>query len=187
VEPATAVGILMDFHAAHPADWPLKATFFVRGNSSGDQPGPEVFGTPEIAALKLKLLTDWGMEVGAKLTGQARLDGLSSEEAQRVIGQSLAQLTGWLPGYRVVSLALPDGRLPKDMGLLRNGMYDGQSYSLGATVAPGGGLALSPLAPQFDAYRIPRVPAAELDAWLKAANRSGTLYVSAGEALQGTP
>ncbi len=187
VEPNTAVGILMDFHAAHPADWPLKATFFVHSSPSGDQPGSAVFGTPEIAALKLKLLTDWGMEVGAELTGQARLDGLSPEEVQRVIGQNLAQLAGWLPDYRITSLALPDGRIPKDVGLLRNGTYEGQSYSLGAVVTPGGGLAPSPLTPQFDAYRVPRVSASDLDAWLKAANRSGPLYVSAGEALQGAP
>lgn len=186
-DPATAVGVLMDFHAAHPADWPLKATFFVRGSPIGAEPGAEVFGTPEVAALKLKLLTEWGMEVGSEIAGQPRLDGLSPDEVQRIIGQNLAPTAALLPGYRIASLALPDGRAPKDLELLRNGVYDGQSYSLAAAVAPGGGLAPSPLTPQFDPYRIPRVPAAELDAWLKAANRADILYVSAGEALQGAP
>ena len=29
VDPDSAVGILLAFHQAHPADWPLRATFFV--------------------------------------------------------------------------------------------------------------------------------------------------------------
>ncbi len=39
VEPDTAVGILLDFHAAHPADWPLRATFFVQGSPAGQELG----------------------------------------------------------------------------------------------------------------------------------------------------
>ena len=45
----------------------------------------------------------------------------------------------------------------------------------------------SPLAPQFDPFRLSRVPATELDAWLKLADKTGAYYVSAGEALTETP
>jgi hypothetical protein len=48
-------------------------------------------------------------------------------------------------------------------------------------------LAPSPLTPQFDSYRITRVPAADLDAWLKLTDQPGMYYVSSGEALQGPP
>jgi hypothetical protein len=41
--------------------------------------------------------------------------------------------------------------------------------------------------PEFDPYRLPRVPASKLDAWLKIADQSGMHYVSAGEALSGIP
>jgi hypothetical protein len=45
----------------------------------------------------------------------------------------------------------------------------------------------SPLAPQFDPFRLPRVPANELDAWLKLAEKTNAYYVSAGEALTEPP
>ncbi len=187
VEPDTAVGILLDFHAAHPADWPLKATFFVQGSPADQELGEQIFGAAELAAAKLKLLVDLGMEIGVQPAGQTKLDSLNPEEVQRVIAQSLSQLKSLLPDYGIVSLAVPEGRLPKDLSLLRSGASEGESYTLSAFVAPGGGLMASPLAPQFDPFRLPRVAANELDAWLKTAEKSSTYYVSAGEALTEVP
>lgn len=187
VEPDTAVGILLDFHAAHPADWPLKATFFVRGSPAGQELGAQIFGAPELAAAKLQLLTSLGMEVGATPAGVAPLDSLTPEEVQQVLGQSLSQLKQLLPDYQVVSLAVPEGRVPQDPSLLRSGAATGESYTLSAAVLPRGGLMASPLTPRFDPFRLPRVPAHELDAWLKSADKAGTYFVSSGEALTETP
>jgi hypothetical protein len=187
VEPNTAVGILLDFHAAHPADWPLKATFFVQGSPAGQELGDQFFGARDLAATKLKLLTDLGMEIGVQPAGQAQLDGLSSEEVQQVIAQSLRQVNSLLPDYKVVSLAVPEGRQPQDLALLRGGSANGETYALLSAVAPKGGLMLSPLAPQFDPFRLPRVPAHEWDAWLKLADKPNAYYVSAGEALTEAP
>ncbi len=110
------------------------------------------------------MLVALGMEIGAQPAGQAKLAGLSSEEAQRVIAQSLHQLSGLLPDYKVVSLAVPEGRLPQDLALFRGGASDGEPYTLLGAVAPKGGLMPSPLAPQFDPFRLPPRPANELDA-----------------------
>ena len=187
VEPETAVGVLLDFHAAHPADWPLKATFFVQSPPDGQELGDQIFGAPDLAAAKLQLLVDLGMEIGVQPAGQTKLAGLSSEEVQRVIAQSLYQLSSLLPDYKVVSLAVPEGRLPQDPALLRGGASDGEAYALLGAVTPKGGLMPSPLAPQFDPFRLPRVPANELDAWLKLAEKTNAYYVSAGEALTETP
>jgi len=181
------VGVLLDFHAAHPADWPLKATFFVQSPSDGQELGEQIFGAPDLAAAKLQMLVDLGMEIGAQPAGQAKLAGLSSEEVQRVITQSLHQLSSLLPDYKVVSLAVPEGRLPQDLALLSGGASDGESYALLGAVTPKGGLMPSPLASQFDPFRLPRVPANELDAWLKLAEKTNAYYVSAGEALTETP
>ena len=181
------MGILLDFHAAHPADWPLKATFFVQSSPAGQELGEQIFGAPDLAAAKLKLLVDLGMEIGVQPAGQAQLAGLSSEEVQRVIAQSLRQLSSLLPDYKVVSLAVPEGRLPQDPALLRGGAADGETYALLGAVTPKGGLMPSPLAPQFDPFRLPRVPANELDAWLKLADKTSAYYVSAGEALTEPP
>jgi hypothetical protein len=187
VESETAVGVLLDFHAVHPADWPLKATFFVQSPPDGQELGEQIFGAPDLAAAKLQMLVDLGMEIGAQPAGQAKLAGLSSEELQQVIAQSLHQLSSLLPDYTVVSLAVPEGRLPQDLSLLRGGAFDGENYALLGAVIPKGGLMPSPLASQFDPFRLPRVPANELDAWLKLAEKTNAYYVSAGEALTGTP
>ena len=114
VDPNTAVGILLDFHAAHPADWPLKATFFVQSSPVGQELGEQIFGSPDLAAVKLKLLVDLGMEIGIQPADQTQLAGLSPDEVQRVIAQSLRQMSGLLPDYKVASIALPEGRLPQD-------------------------------------------------------------------------
>ena len=125
VEPETAVGVLFDFHADHPADWPLKATFFVQSPPGGQSLGEQIFGAPDLAAAKLQMLVDLGMEIGAQPAGQAQLAGLSSEEVQRVIVQSLQRPSSLLPDYKIVSLAVPEGRLPQDLALLRGGASDG--------------------------------------------------------------
>jgi hypothetical protein len=187
VEPETAVGVLLDFHAAHPADWPLKATFFVQSPPDGQELDAQIFGAPDLAAAKLQMLVDLGMEIGIQPAGQTQLAGLSPDEVQRVIAQSLRQVSSLLPNYKVVSLAIPEGRLPQDPSLLRGGASDGEPYALLDAVTPKGGLMQSPLAPQFDPFRLPRVPANELDAWLKLAEKTNAYYVSAGEALTDTP
>ena len=92
------------------------------------------------------MLIDLGMEIGAQPVGQAKLTGLSSEEVQRVIAQSLHQLSSLLPDYKVISLAVPEGRLPPDLALLRGGTADGETYALSGAVTPKGGLMPSPLA-----------------------------------------
>ena len=114
--------------------------------------GEQIFGTAELAAAKLSLLVNLGMEIGAQPAGQAKLDGLSSEEVQHAVGQSLNQLKSLLPDYQVVSLAVPEGRLPKDLSILRSGVTNGKNYALSAAVAPRGGLMASPLTPNFDRF-----------------------------------
>ena len=187
VEPDTAVGVLLEVHTAHPADWPLKATFFIHGAPSDEALGEEVFGTPELAAAKLQLLVDLGMEVGTQIAGETQFDNLSPEEIQSGIGQNLQQLKRLLPDYTVVSLAVPPGQQLKDTTLLTEGGAGEESYALRAAVMPRVGLSASPLVPGFEPFRLPRVPAAALNTWLKTADERGIYYVSAGEALTGTP
>jgi hypothetical protein len=187
VEADTAVGVLLGFHAAHPADWPLRATFFVQGSPAGQTPGDGIFGSPDLAAAKLNLLVDLGMEIGIQPAGQARLAGLGADEVQNVIVRSLEQVNELLPDYKVVSLALPDGLLPPDTSLLLSSGAEGERNSLLGAVMPKGGLMSSPLGPQFDPSRLPRVPASELEAWLKLADKPNAYYVSAGEALTEAP
>jgi hypothetical protein len=181
VDPNTAVGILRAFHAAHVADWPLRATFCV--SPTGDSPDRGPFGKKELSAQKLALLAQWGMEVAAGLKDGDDLSKLSPQDVQRALATSQAQLQEWLPGYPIVSLCLANRGFPKDPSLLATGGVDGQSYAFSAATGALRGLAPSPRSPKFDPHRIPRVQAAqaELDHFLKLADRPGTYYVSLGE------
>lgn len=181
VDPDSAVGILKTFHDAHPADWPLAATFFVVAGS--DAPGATIFGQAESAQQKLAALTQWGLEVGSYGLSGRKLSRPTAAEAQQEWGLSQTRLERWLPGYRVASLALPDGVVPPEPGWLIRGEHAGMNYSYRMAVIVGGGLAATHRSPGFDPYHIPRIAAtsAELDRWLQIAERPGIAYVSAGE------
>lgn len=181
VDPDSAVGILLAFHYAHPADWPLRATFFVLQDV--DAPERVLFGQPEWAQQKLQMLVAWGMEVGSHTISHANLAESSPEEVKRQLALSQVWLEELLPGYDVVSLSVPFGYYPQDDKLLASGDYQGQSYEYQAAVKVSGGLVPSPHSPAFNAYHIPRVQAipSELDHWLSYASQPGVHYVSAGE------
>jgi hypothetical protein len=186
VDPDSAVGVLLDFNSKHPADWPLRATFFVKQEDG--QPGDGLFGTSDVAPAKLQLLKTWGMEIGAQPLGAQPLGDkpltqMTGDELQQALGVPDAQIDEWAGGYQVSSLAVPDGELPSDRTLIGAGAYNGSPYAYAAAVLPDGGLAASPATPEFDPYRIPRVDTTKdrLDAWLKRADNLSTFYVSAGE------
>ncbi|MBE7553800.1 MAG: polysaccharide deacetylase family protein [Anaerolineales bacterium] len=181
VDPNCAIGILLDFHAAHPADWPLRATFFVLQDV--DAPERILFGQLELAQQKLQMLVNWGMEVGSHTLSHANLAESSPGEVKRQLALSQAKLEELLPGYEVVSLSIPFGAYPRDERLLVGGLYEDILYTYKAAVEVSGGLAPSPHAPDFDPFHIPRVQAiqSELDYWLNYANQAGVSYVSAGE------
>ncbi len=181
VDPDSAVGILLAFHQAHPADWPLRATFFPLLDV--DVPERILFGQPELAAQKLQMLVNWGMEVGSHTISHANLAGSSVEEVKRQLALSQARLEELIPGYKVTSLSIPFGLYPQDERLLVGAMVGDLLYRYQAAVEVSGGLAPSPHSPEFDPYHIPRVQATtdQLDYYLDQANRPGVYYVSAGE------
>jgi peptidoglycan/xylan/chitin deacetylase (PgdA/CDA1 family) len=181
VDPNSAVGILLAFHEAHPADWPLRATFFVLQDV--DVPERILFGQPELAQQKLQMLVDWGMEVGSHTVSHANLAESSPEEIKRQLALSQQGLKKLLPNYEVVSLSLPFGLYPEDETLLVSGTYQGQTYQYWAAVEVSGGLTPSPYSQDFNPYHILRIQAtqAELDLWLQHANQPDVAYVSGGE------
>ncbi len=181
VDPQSAVGVLLAFNTEHPADWPLRATFFVRQEAG--RPGDGLFGTNDVAPVKLQLLRSWGMEVGVQPLAGKPLGEMTPEEVQQALGQPAAQVAEWIGDYAVTSLALLDGNFPRDPALLRGGTYGEQAYSYSAAVGTNQGLATSPWAETFDPYHIARVRASgeDLAAWLKQMEARGNFYVSDGE------
>ncbi len=181
VDPTCAVGILLAFNAEHPADWPLRATFFVK--QAAGNPTESLFGAEGAALQKLQRLVDWGMEVAAQPTSDERLSHLTADQVQEALGSAQAQLESWLPDYRVSSLALPTISYPRELSLLKQGAHNGAPYAYTAVTIPTGRLTDTPQGARFDPYRIGRVPITEntLDKWVREADRPGAYYVSPGE------
>lgn len=179
VDPESAVGVLLAMNADHPADWPLRATFFVR--TSGAPSADTVFGTPDLASAKLQLLISWGMEVGVKPAEGQSLNRSSAEEAQQVLEQAVTPIAAWLPDYDVTTLALSESQLPDDSSLWQSISAPTNAHTITGVVLSAGGLAPAPGAPGFFPYRIPRMPSQELSLWLVRAQEFGVHYVSSGE------
>ena len=70
VDPACAVGVLLDFAASHPADFPARATFFVRPDRATATASSAPLSWP---AIKLQTLVSWGFEIGVQPLGGAAL------------------------------------------------------------------------------------------------------------------
>lgn len=172
VDPGCAVGVLLAMHTAHPADWPLRATFFVRPDDDLEAAG--IFGTPDLAGAKLQRLTAWGMEVGLQFAHDA-----DAAATQQAVAQAAALLADWLPDYRATTISLPSSSLQADPA--QAGAPADSRYPFFSAVRPTGGLAPAPGAPDFDPYSIPRVPAHELARWVERAGQFGVHYVSGGE------
>jgi hypothetical protein len=179
VDSTSVTGVLLDFAALHPADFPPRATFFVQPDRNSND---SIFGTGDLASSKLQSLVSWGFEIGLMPQGGVALGDQTDEATQNLLLATEAALAPLLPGYDVVSLALPQGQLPQNPLLLRAGGAAESGYAFGAAVKPNGGLAKSPFLPDFDPYAIPRLPAGEPGGTIwRAAVEAAEPFVSAGE------
>ena len=159
--PECALGILLAMHEVHGDDWPLRATFFVIPNE--EPPDWLLFGQAEYAAEKLQTLIEWGMEVGSHTIHHPNLRVITPEEVQWELAVSQRRIEELIPGYHVRSLSLPEGGVPRDPSLVREGYAEsvGLSYRYAAAVKVGSGPAPSPYSPEFDPFAIPRIRASQ--------------------------
>jgi peptidoglycan/xylan/chitin deacetylase (PgdA/CDA1 family) len=155
VDPESAVGILKTFNEKYGAGWPLRATFFVLMET--DEPSRNLFGQPESAASKLRQLTEWGMELGVHTYSHDRLDRLSPAAAQRSLDRALATIAKFT-SREVVSLSLPLGKYPRDLGLVKK-------FRLIVEVAGG----MNPV--KFDPQRLKRIQTIDSE-WRRFFKRS---------------
>ncbi len=182
IDPDSAVGILYDFHRQHPAEWPLKATFFVLQDV--DAPQRILFGQPDRVDQKLRWLVDQGFEIGSHTISHFDLAAGSDEQVQWQLAVSQRQLEARLSGYQIRSLSAQFGNYPANETLLRDGIWEDQPYTYANTVMVAGGPSLSPHHPDFYPYHIPRVQATqtELDYWLDYFAQNPALYYVSDEA-----
>ncbi len=176
IDADSAVGILLNFHAQHPAGWPTRATFFVLGDDTANYQA--LFGQSKWAKAKIQFLVDLGMEVGSHTVNHVDLSVATAERIEWELAVSQRVIEEMVPGYEVQSLSVPYGGFPYTLDFLKSGQWGDFSYSYAGNAAAWGGPAVSPFDPTFDPYRVSRleVTATSMDHWLTYFEQSPREY-----------
>jgi peptidoglycan/xylan/chitin deacetylase (PgdA/CDA1 family) len=146
VDPASAVGILLDFAAAHPGFRPV-ATMYVNADP---------FGVADSGPV-LRKLVELGFELGDHTATHANLSKLSTDAAERELVLGRRVITSAVPGAEVDTMALPFGVRPADRSILTRGSADGEDYAFRGVFLVGAGPSPSPFASTFDPAGLPRI------------------------------
>ncbi|HVB09789.1 MAG TPA: polysaccharide deacetylase family protein [Bacillota bacterium] len=185
----SAVGILWNFHLAHP-DWPAAATFFINHTP---------FGTD--SAAKVSWLVAHGFEVGDHTWDHVDMTKLDSAQMLREVGGIAAWVQNAVPGYHVETLAYPYGFASRLPATAWDGTSGGQTYHIDAAVLVGANPAPSPYSKEWSPLAVPRIQVADPStleskgtlAWVWAgweprllADNGAKLYVSDGNPAQVT-
>ncbi len=180
IDPDSAVGILLEFHRAHP-DFAAKATFYVLPAAA--QPH-RLFGQPAYEHRKLRHLVELGFEIGNHTLWHHNLGRADAATIHHQLASAVRIIREAVPGYPVRTLALPFGAYPADLAPAIAGEANGTTYRHEAILMVAGGPALSPFAAAFDPFHLPRVQAtsAEMEHWLgHFARRPEERFVSDGD------
>lgn len=155
VEPGCAVGMLEGFHAQHP-DWPLKGTFFVL--TDGDPKLPPAFYQKASSQTKMQTLVQDGFEIGNHtIHHKLGIRHWPDTQVEAEFAGAVVNIHKLLPGYNVQTLALPFGVYPRNRTLVVSGQSGGQTYHNICALLAGAGPAPSPMAADFNPYRLPRI------------------------------
>jgi hypothetical protein len=182
VVPTTAVGIMLEFARTHPGFRPT-GTFYINREPFGGVARPDRL---------LRKLVELGFELGNHTDDHVPLDRKDDGGVQAALVRGQRIITRAVPGYRVRTMALPLGVLPRRPALAVRGSWDGTRYGPYAVLLVGAGPAPSPFARTFDPRAIPRIRSshqpwdgsADFAAayWLRELRRTpGRRYVSDGD------
>jgi len=191
IDPRTAVGIWLDFKKAHP-DWENKAVFCLL---SGAEAGHNFFGDKNIQGQKtawrfpkVKWLVDNGFELCNHTVWHAQLSKYPDPFVQEQIARLAMSVDSAVPGYKMRTMALPQGLWPKNRALASKGSWtDPRSkrtiaYEYDAVLEVAGGPSRSPHDPAFNPLKTPRLQVIG-DAIARTIDRlekSGNAYISDG-------
>ena len=193
IDPKSALGIWLDFAKKNP-DWKGKATFCVL---SGAEAGHNFFGDKEKFLgqknewrfPKVKWLADNGFELCNHTLWHAQLNKYPDAFVQEQIARLQVAVDSVVPGYRIRTMALPQGLWPKNRELAWRGSWtDPKSgkttrYDHATVLEVAGGPARSPFDPAFDARKLPRVIAYrdEVKKTLDRLDETKTRFVWSGQ------
>ena len=148
----SAIGIWHAFAQKYP-DFPIKALFYVLPN------GP--FGQRKLQAQKMKMLKDWGCELGSHTWSHKNLAKMTDEQVKAELGKSIDYIRKL--GFEPRHLALPFGIMPKNQALLQGFTWNGKQYKFDSVALAGSSPARAPTDKKLNPYKLPRVQAVDID------------------------
>jgi peptidoglycan/xylan/chitin deacetylase (PgdA/CDA1 family) len=148
----TAVGVMLDFARTHPGFEPAGTFYVLR----------EPFGGVAEGGAMLRWLVAHGFELGNHTPDHLPLRTLDATKVQNELVRGQQLLTDAVPGYRVRTMALPVGSMPKPASLAVRGRWHGRAYHNEGVFLVGANPAPSPYSTDFDPAAIPRIRSSHL-------------------------
>jgi hypothetical protein len=192
IDPTSGIGIWLDFRKTHP-DWSNKAVFCLL---SGANAGHNFFGDRGIQGQKsqwrfqkVKWLADNGFELCDHTLWHAQLSKYPDAFVQEQIARNALAIDSAVPGYKIRSMALPQGLWPKNRALASKGSWTNPktgktvSYDWPVVFEVAGGPMRSPYDPAFNPGMTPRIQVIgnAIEAMINKLEGSGNAYISDGD------
>src|SRR6267142_2715436 len=191
IDPTSGLGIWLDFRKTHP-DWSNKAVFCLLNGAAA---GHNFFGDRGIQGQKsnwrfqkVRWLADNGFELCDHTLWHAQLSKYPDVFVQEQIARNALAIDSAVPGYKIRSMALPQGLWPKNRALASKGSWTNPktgktvSYSWPVVFEVAGGPMRSPYDPAFDPGKTPRIQVIgnAIGAMIDKLEKSGNMYISDG-------
>jgi hypothetical protein len=191
IDSTSGVGIWLDFKKTHP-DWDNKAVYCLL---SGASAGHNFFGDRGIQGQKsnwrfrkVKWLADNGFELCDHTLWHAQLSKYPDAFVQEQIARNALAIDSAVPGYKIRSMALPQGLWPKNRALASKGSWTNPktgktvSYDWPVVFEVAGGPMRSPYDPAFNPGMTPRIQVIgnAIPAMIDKLEKSGNAYISDG-------
>ena len=191
IDPTSGMGIWLDFRKTHP-DWDNKAVFCLL---SGASAGHNFFGDRGVQGQKsnwrfpkVKWLADNGFELCDHTLWHAQLNKYPDAFVQEQIARNALAIDSAVPGYKIRSMALPQGLWPKNRALASKGSWTNPktgktvSYDWPVVFEVAGGPMRSPYDPAFNPGMTPRIQVIgnAIESMINKLEQSGNMYISDG-------
>jgi Polysaccharide deacetylase len=191
IDPTSGMGIWLDFKKTH-ADWNNKAVFCLL---SGASAGHNFFGDRGVQGQKsnwrfpkVRWLADNGFELCDHTLWHAQLNKYPDAFVQEQIARNAIAIDSAVPGYKIRSMALPQGLWPKNRALASKGSWTNPktgktvSYNWPVVFEVAGGSMRSPYDPAFNPGMTPRIQVIgnAIESMINKLEQSGNAYVSDG-------
>ena len=191
IDPQSGMGIWLDFRKTHP-DWNNKSVYCLL---SGAAAGHNFFGDRGVQGQKsnwrfqkVRWLADNGFELCNHTLWHMHLSKYPDAAVQQQIAQCALAIDSAVPGYRVRSMALPQGLWPKNRALASHGSWTNPktgktiTYNYEVVFEVAGGPMRSPYDPAFNPGSTPRIQVIgnAIEQTVGKLEQAGNAYISDG-------